>query len=305
MDAFELLKKDHERVSNLFKEIESASDQAKNDLFEQLKSELDIHAQVEETIFYAALKDAPESREITLEAYEEHNVVKELLAELADRSSEDETWDARLTVLKENVEHHVEEEEGELFNKAEDVLTQDQIEQLGNEMQAAKTKNQRANAVASTTTQSQPSSEGQPTATAAKATKRQSASKESTKKPGKKGGILSRLANLVGLGESAPKGRRAKKPASKKPATAAKASRTSARKSATKASRKAGGTKAKTARKAAPSSRATTKSTKRSAVAKSMAGKRRAAKPGKKSSKASQTTNKRGSVKRGGKKRGR
>ncbi|HKR00894.1 MAG TPA: hemerythrin domain-containing protein [Pyrinomonadaceae bacterium] len=141
MDAFELLKKDHEKVSGIFEKLDSTTERGvktREELFTQLKQELDIHARIEETILYPILKEAKETEEITLEAFEEHNVVKQLLAELDTMSKEDETWGAKLTVLKENVEHHVEEEEGEMFKKARKVLSKEQIEELGAQLEAAK-----------------------------------------------------------------------------------------------------------------------------------------------------------------------
>jgi iron-sulfur cluster repair protein YtfE (RIC family) len=140
MDPYQILKKDHETVSQLFKKIEAASGRVKLIRFRKLKSELDLHAHIEETIFYPALQNAEESRDITLEAFEEHKVVKELLAELAAATKLSDEWTAKLSVLKENVEHHVDEEEGELFSKAKDVLTDEQAERLGDEMAAEKTK---------------------------------------------------------------------------------------------------------------------------------------------------------------------
>ena len=142
MDAFELMKKDHEKVSGIFEKLEPTTERGvktREELFAQLKSELDIHAKVEEEIFYPAIKEAKETHDITLEAFEEHKVVKGLLAELDALAKDDETWGAKFTVLKENVEHHVEEEEGEMFKSARKVLTKEQIEELGERMQAAKT----------------------------------------------------------------------------------------------------------------------------------------------------------------------
>ncbi len=182
MDAFELLKKDHRKVSQLFSEIESANGQAKLKLFGQLKSELDLHAHIEETVLYPALENTDEAREITLEAYEEHKVVKDLLAELAGAAAPNDEWDAKLTVLKENVEHHVEEEEGELFDKARKALGDERIETLGAELEAAKASN----------TKSKPRRTGQ----TKKAAPRKSAKTESP-------GVLQRLANLIGLGDTA------------------------------------------------------------------------------------------------------
>jgi iron-sulfur cluster repair protein YtfE (RIC family) len=140
MDPFELLKKDHETVSKLFDRIEAASGKAKLNLFRQIKGELEVHAHIEETIFYPAIEQAKETRALTLEAYEEHKVVKELLGELDSAGSISDEWKAKLTVLRENVEHHVEEEENELFDKASDVLTGAEAERLGDRMRDEKVK---------------------------------------------------------------------------------------------------------------------------------------------------------------------
>jgi iron-sulfur cluster repair protein YtfE (RIC family) len=147
MDAFELLKKDHEKVSGIFEKLEPTTERGvktREELFTQLKQELDIHSQIEEQILYPVLKEAEETHDITLEAYEEHNVVKTLLAELEALPKDDETWEAKLTVLKENVEHHVEEEEGEMFKKARKVLSSEQIEALGARLEAAKKEQKKA-----------------------------------------------------------------------------------------------------------------------------------------------------------------
>jgi len=149
MDAFELLKKDHEKVSGIFEKLEPTTERGvktREELFTQLKQELDVHARIEETILYPVLKEASETEEITLEAYEEHNVVKQLLAELDKLPKDDETWGAKLTVLKENVEHHVEEEEGEMFKSARKVLSQEQIEEIGARLEAAKQEQKKAQA---------------------------------------------------------------------------------------------------------------------------------------------------------------
>ena len=89
MDAFALLKADHEKVAGILETIENTTERAlkgREELFARLKQELDLHATIEEEIFYPALEDAEETREITLEAYEEHRLVKQLLSEL-DRKS--------------------------------------------------------------------------------------------------------------------------------------------------------------------------------------------------------------------------
>ena len=147
MNAFELLKKDHEKVSGIFEKLDATTERGvktREELFTQLKQELEIHAQIEEQIFDPAIKEAQETHDITLEAYEEHAVVKRLLAELDELPKDDETWGAKLTVLKENVEHHVEEEEDEMFPSVKKVLSSAQIEALGERMQAAKKEEKKA-----------------------------------------------------------------------------------------------------------------------------------------------------------------
>lgn len=147
MNPFNLLKSDHEKVAGLLDSIEETTERAakgRDELFARLKQELDLHAQIEEEIFYPALEDSEETRDVTLEAYEEHNLVKQLLAELEAAPKDTEEWTAKFTVLKENVEHHVEEEEGEMFTKARQVLSEDELESLGDRIQEAKSQNRAA-----------------------------------------------------------------------------------------------------------------------------------------------------------------
>src|SRR5918994_1319529 len=107
MDVFQILKEDHKKVSGIFAKLEETTENAvktREELFTRLKTELDIHAHVEETQFYPVIKR---------EGFEEHHVIKTLLKELEAGDVGSEQWTAKLKVLKENVEHHVEEEEGE------------------------------------------------------------------------------------------------------------------------------------------------------------------------------------------------
>jgi hemerythrin-like domain-containing protein len=147
VNAFTLLKEDHKKVAGILEKIDATTERGiktREELFTQLKTELDIHAEIEETIFYPALKEHDETRDITLEGIEEHRIVKELLAELESMAKDDEVWTAKMTVLKENIEHHVEEEEGEMFSKARKALSQEEIETLGTRMEAAKKKQKAA-----------------------------------------------------------------------------------------------------------------------------------------------------------------
>jgi iron-sulfur cluster repair protein YtfE (RIC family) len=136
-DAISLLKNDHEEVKKLFKEIEAKKDQEA--VFDQLKEALEVHATIEEEIFYPAVKKArsEEVKDEVREAYEEHKQVKALLAAIAEISPDDESYSAKIQVLKEDVEHHVNEEEGEMFPDARKYL-RGKLEDLGVQMQARK-----------------------------------------------------------------------------------------------------------------------------------------------------------------------
>ena len=144
MDALELLKKDHQTVARLFDELEAGDAAARRQTFPRLKQELDAHAHAEETVFYPALRERPETRELMPEAYAEHNEVKLMLAELEEQldAAGEAEWTETLAELRENVEHHVEEEEGEMFPLARKALGPEQIEQLGARMQEAKQQQQ-------------------------------------------------------------------------------------------------------------------------------------------------------------------
>ncbi len=141
MNAFTLLKEDHKKVSGIFEKLEGTTERAektREELFAQLKQELEIHAHVEETIFYPELRREAETRAITLEGFEEHKDIKAALAEVGATDVTSELWAVRLKVLKELVEHHVGEEEGEMFKSAREVLTTEQIEELGARMEEEK-----------------------------------------------------------------------------------------------------------------------------------------------------------------------
>ena len=146
MDPFELLKADHRKVEQLFTELESASGNEKLNVFKQIKTELELHTHIEEKIFYPALEEPEETHDLALEAYEEHAVVKNLLKELGRARTANDEWEAQAKVLQENVEHHVEEEENELFEKAESALEEEQLEALGEQMEAEKERKQSGSA---------------------------------------------------------------------------------------------------------------------------------------------------------------
>ncbi|MCA1609711.1 MAG: hemerythrin domain-containing protein [Thermoanaerobaculia bacterium] len=134
-DAVEILKKDHEKVRRLFKTYEATEERSeeRKQIVAQISMELDIHAQVEETIFYPAFREAAEkeSMKIVRESFEEHRIVKTLLRELGPMRGQDPQFEAKVTVLKENVEHHVEEEEDDLFPRAQKLLGDERLAKLG------------------------------------------------------------------------------------------------------------------------------------------------------------------------------
>ena len=141
MDVYKLLHQDHETVKGIFKELEETTERGvkkRESLFSELNVELTIHAQAEEKFLYPLLKEAEESHELSLEAVEEHKVVKKLLKELENGDKGTEEWAAKLKVLQENVEHHVKEEEQELFKKAKKVIDSETAEQIASQIEAYK-----------------------------------------------------------------------------------------------------------------------------------------------------------------------
>ena len=143
MDAIVLLKEDHKTVNGLFKEFEkikeTGSATQRRSLVDSILKELTTHAYIEETIFYPAAREAvPEADDHVLESVEEHHVVAWLLSELQHLDAKDETFNAKVTVLIENVRHHVEEEEQEWFPQVRKAMGRKHLIELGEAMLAAK-----------------------------------------------------------------------------------------------------------------------------------------------------------------------
>ena len=141
MNAITLLKADHDRVKKMLEEGDSTTERGektRTELFQTLKAELSIHERIEEEIFYPALKSHPKAQDIVLEGYEEHHVVDEIMGELEATDVTDETWGAKFTVMKENIEHHIEEEEGEMFKHARQIFDAEELEDLGTRMEELK-----------------------------------------------------------------------------------------------------------------------------------------------------------------------
>ena len=142
MDAITLLKNDHHTVEQLFKRFEQAGDRAhvqKRQIVDRIIEELSMHAAIEEQVFYPVARGSvPDTEDITLESLEEHHIIKWLLSELVDMDPTHERFDAKVTVLIENVRHHVEEEETEFFPKVRKQLGRNELAELGEALADAK-----------------------------------------------------------------------------------------------------------------------------------------------------------------------
>jgi hemerythrin superfamily protein len=140
MDAIVLLKEDHKTVEALFKRFEKADDHAeKRRIVDTITKELVTHAYIEEEIFYpAARAKVPETTDHVLESVEEHHVAVWILAELKDLDPTDERFTAKVTVLIENVRHHVEEEEKDWFPQVRAAMGRKELRELGERMDKAK-----------------------------------------------------------------------------------------------------------------------------------------------------------------------
>ena len=140
MNAISLLKNDHKTVEDLFKRFEKLGPRAvksKQDVAERIIRELSIHAAIEEMVFYPAIREVTEKGDVddmVLESLEEHHIVKWVLLEIERLSPSDERFDAKVRVLMENVRHHVEEEEKDLFPKVNKMFDRAQLDELGDAM---------------------------------------------------------------------------------------------------------------------------------------------------------------------------
>jgi hemerythrin superfamily protein len=143
--ATKLLEEDHARVRDLFDRYEDTRDRAtKKRIVDEITRELTLHARVEEEIFYPRfLKSRGDPQKMVRESFEEHKVVKTLLTELGGMRPSHEQFDAKVTVLKENVLHHAKEEERDLFPEAESRLSKRQLQDMGAEIEDRKEELQR------------------------------------------------------------------------------------------------------------------------------------------------------------------
>jgi len=135
VEATKLLKKQHGEVKDLFKQYDAAEeDSEKQELFEEIADDFAAHGEIEEKIFYPAVY-VGELKDKLQEAVEEHLAAKRIVADLLDMEPADEQFDAKMKVLKELIEHHVEEEEGELFPLVEKNFAREELDMLGQQME--------------------------------------------------------------------------------------------------------------------------------------------------------------------------
>jgi hemerythrin superfamily protein len=141
MNLYEMLHQDHEKARALFAQLEAIGeedDARREQIYIGLYRELDLHSQAEEKFFYSQLKGEDETRDIVLEALDDHKEIRKLMDELEamDKSSPD--WSSRLATLQEKVEHHVQDEERELFPRARRALTDEEAAGIADDIEAFK-----------------------------------------------------------------------------------------------------------------------------------------------------------------------
>jgi hypothetical protein len=140
-DPIALLKTDHRRFENLLKQGEDTTERARQgrrEILNTLTDELNVHEAIEEKILYPALRPHAEAHDIVLEGFQEHHVADMVLKELHEVATNDEQWGAKFKVFKENVEHHISEEENKMFPVARGVLKKEELLALGKKMRELK-----------------------------------------------------------------------------------------------------------------------------------------------------------------------
>lgn len=144
MHAIEILLDDHETVAGLFDRVRDSGGRVDHSLFEKIKTALDVHKHIEESLFYPKLVDAGDDalKDAVNAAKRDHRQVRTDLDELSELDDGDDKFDPKLKLLIEDVERHVEEEEGRMFPLVEDQLDEDALEELGAEMEAEKNRYQ-------------------------------------------------------------------------------------------------------------------------------------------------------------------
>lgn len=146
MNALELLKEDHDRVDKLFQKVEATEEGEHMPLFEKIMTELEVHTHIEETIFYPKIKEDgdEELQKMVAEGVEEHRQAKMFLRELDALKTEGEKFEAKLKVLMEDIKHHVQEEEGQMFPMIREQFEEFTLQELGGQLEEEKRKFQKS-----------------------------------------------------------------------------------------------------------------------------------------------------------------
>ena len=154
MDVFDIIRNDHEQVKKILNDMQettSRAQQRRQEDVTKFTQLIEPHMMAEEEVFYPQARERGESklREHIIEAYDEHRIAKMVLGELQKMQPQDEAWLPKAKVLMDLIEHHIEEEEGELFTEARKALSQEQIDQITQEFQQAKNQQMQKRASAS------------------------------------------------------------------------------------------------------------------------------------------------------------
>ncbi len=140
-DALALLEADHRRIEDLFRRGEKTTARGvktRSELLQRIDAALNAHELIEEKILYPALRVHPEAHDIVLEGIQEHHVADLILKELRALDRNDEQWGAKFKVLKEDIEHHIQEEEGPMFRTARGLFSRDELREMGVRMSKMK-----------------------------------------------------------------------------------------------------------------------------------------------------------------------
>ncbi len=143
MDPFQILSKDHRAVEHIFEKIEKTDNreaEQREQMFQKVRQELELHAQIEEKVFYPELKRFDGTKKLVSEALEEHAEIEQMLQEIGSLSAEDDQWSEMINELKMAVGHHVREEEDQIFPAARRELDQSRIDEIGRRIEDMKQK---------------------------------------------------------------------------------------------------------------------------------------------------------------------
>lgn len=141
MDVLELIKADHRLVESLFSEIEKTDNTHKlYDSFNQLYEALNLHAEVEEQVFYPAIRDRQNAEKLVNEAQKEHNEAKQMLEDVSSLSPTSAEFKAKISELRQAIHAHIQKEENEVFSQVHQCMSEEEREQLGSEFELVKSK---------------------------------------------------------------------------------------------------------------------------------------------------------------------